>query len=78
MAGQIGDLVSAGFFWASGYIAWTFVSISMASGDKAPVLYFVLWPLQLVIPYAFASSGLKHLIFAIKPELKNTKNEKVG
>jgi TRAP-type C4-dicarboxylate transport system permease small subunit len=78
IAGQIGDLVSAGFFWASGYIAWTFVSISMASGDKAPVLYFVLWPLQLVIPYAFASSGLKHLIFAIKPELKNTKSEKVG
>jgi TRAP-type C4-dicarboxylate transport system permease small subunit len=74
---RISDLVSAAFFWASAYIAWTFVSISMESGDKAPVLYFVLWPLQLVIPYAFASSGLKHLIFAIRPELKNTDTEKV-
>ena len=44
--------------------------VSMEAGDKAPVLYFVLWPLQVVIPYAFASAAIKHLIFAIDPALK--------
>ena len=42
----------------------------MDSGDRAPVLYFFVWPLQLIIPYAFVSCGLKHLIFAIEPALK--------
>jgi len=49
----------------------------MDSQDKAPVLYFVVWPLQLVIPYAFISAGVKHLIFAWQPELKVTPNESV-
>jgi TRAP-type C4-dicarboxylate transport system permease small subunit len=74
-ADRIGDLISSVFFFVSSYIGWTFVAISMESGDKAPVLYFVLWPLQLVIPYAFASAGIKHLIFAIHPELKTKSKE---
>ena len=67
---RLGDAVSAAFFFAGAYVAWTFVIISMQSGDRAPVLYFFVWPLQLVIPYAFGSCGLKHLIFAIRPDLK--------
>lgn len=67
---RVGDLVSAGFFWAGAYICSGFVSVSMEMGDRAPVLYFLLWPLQLIIPYAFASAGLKHLLFALRPELK--------
>ena len=62
--------MSAGFFFAGAYVAWTFVQVSMQAGDKAPVMYFVLWPLQLVIPYAFGSAGAKHLIFALHPALK--------
>ena len=67
---RAGDALFALFFFLSAYIAWTFVAVSLENQDKAPVLYFVVWPLQLVIPYAFISSGLKHLIFAIRPELK--------
>ena len=67
---RVGDALSSLFFFLSAYIAWTFVAVSLENQDKAPVLYFVVWPLQLVIPYAFISSGLKHLIFAIRPELK--------
>ena len=67
---RIGDFVSAAFFLGGAYVAWTFVAASMDNLDKAPVLYFVVWPLQLVIPYAFISSGLKHLIFALYPTHK--------
>ncbi|WP_204113126.1 TRAP transporter small permease [Shimia biformata] len=75
---RIGDVFSAVFFFAGAYIAWTFVQISMDSGDKAPVLYFLLWPLQLIIPYAFASAGLKHLIFALRPALKVYSDKPAG
>lgn len=67
---RLGDLLSAVFYFGATYVAFTFVQISYEAGDKAPVLYFALWPLQLVIPYAFLSAGLKHLIFALKPSLK--------
>lgn len=62
---RAGDSLSSLFFFAAAYVAWTFVDISMEAQDKAPVLYFVVWPLQLVIPYAFCSCGLKHLAFAL-------------
>jgi TRAP-type C4-dicarboxylate transport system permease small subunit len=74
---RIGDFMSALFFFAACYIAWTFVEVSMEAKDRAPVLYFVVWPLQLVIPYAFASSGLKHLVFALRPDVKPAPAEKV-
>ena len=74
---QLGDAVSAVFFLIAAYVAWTFVTQSMDSQDKAPVLYFVVWPLQLVIPYAFISAGVKHAIFAFQPELKLTSTENV-
>jgi len=72
---RIGDCISALFFCGGAYVAWTFVVISMGAHDRAPVLYFVVWPLQLVIPYAFASAGVKHLVYAIQP---NTKPEPAG
>ena len=72
LVSRLGDFVSAVFFFAGAWIAITFVGISMESGDRAPVLYFFVWPLQLVIPYAFASSGVKHLIFALEPGLKSS------
>lgn len=74
-ATRIGDGLSGIFFLASAYVAWTFVAVSMESGDRAPVLYFLVWPLQLVIPYAFCSAGIKHLIFAIKPSAKTSPSQ---
>lgn len=78
LVARFGDLLSATFYFAGTYVSWTFVQVSMDSGDKAPVLYFLLWPLQLVIPYAFASAGLKHLIFALRPALKPRSDTPTG
>ena len=77
MVTRIGDAISALFFLGGAYIAWTFVLISWGAGDRAPVLYFVVWPLQLIIPYAMASCGVKHLVFAARPDLKPQPAEKV-
>ncbi len=72
---RVADVLSAFFFFAAAYIAWTFVIISMNSGDRAPVLYIFVWPLQIVLPYAFASCGIKHLIFAVAPQLRPIADE---
>lgn len=70
LATRIGDFVSCGFFIAAAAVAWSFVSISMQAQDRAPVFYFVVWPLQIIIPYAFASCAVKHGVFALRPDLK--------
>ena len=54
---RLGDALSCLFFLAAAYVAWTFVLISMEAGDRAPVLYFVVWPLQLVIPLRLPFRG---------------------
>ncbi len=66
----IGDGISSVFFVGACIISIYFVNETRIAGDKAAVLYFALWPIQVVIPYAFLSTAFKHLIFAIKPELK--------
>jgi len=75
---RIGDAVSGVFFLGGAYIAWTFVAVSMEFSDRAPVLQFVVWPLQLVIPYAFISAGMKHLVFAVRPDLKPAVSAETG
>lgn len=70
LAIRIGDALSCLFFVASAVVAWSFVSVSMEAQDRAPVFYFVVWPLQIIIPYAFLSCAVKHGIFALRPELK--------
>lgn len=75
---RFGDFLSALFFFAAAYVAFTFVLISMDAGDKAPVMYFLIWPLQLVLPYAFASAGGKHLIYGLRPDLKPFSGEVRG
>lgn len=67
---RIGDAISCVFFIASALVAWSFVAASMAAQDRAPVFYFVVWPLQIIIPYAFVSCAMKHGIFALRPDLK--------
>jgi TRAP-type C4-dicarboxylate transport system permease small subunit len=78
LVARIGESFSAVFYVAAAYVAWTFVAVSMGAGDRAPVLYFVVWPLQLVIPYALASAAIKHAVFAIRPDMKPDPNAAAG
>lgn len=67
---RTGDAISCIFFVAAAVVAWSFVSVSMEAQDRAPVFYFAVWPLQIIIPYAFLSCAAKHGIFALRPDLK--------
>lgn len=51
-------------------VAAMFVRESFAAGEQVEVLYIPTWPFQAVFVYAFASSAVRHLAFAVHPALK--------
>lgn len=67
---RLGDLISATLFAGLCWYAIEFVNESYEFRDRAAVIDIPLWPFQLVFPYAFATSTLRHLTFFINPGLK--------
>ncbi|MAM62224.1 TRAP transporter small permease subunit [Maritimibacter sp. UBA3975] len=72
---RLGDLISAIVFLALCYFAIQFIDASIAFRERAAVLYWPLWPFQLVVAYALASSGLRHVLFAVWPALKTPRTQ---
>ena len=68
--GRFGDVLSCAIYASLCVVASLYIADTYANGDRAAVLYWPLWPIQLVIPYAFASSALRHLAFAVWPDMK--------
>ena len=69
-ANRLGDAFSCIFFAFLGVLGILFVMQSFEYAEKAAVLYWQLWPIQMVIPYAFFSTAIRHGAFAAWPELK--------
>jgi TRAP-type C4-dicarboxylate transport system permease small subunit len=67
---RAGDLLSAALLTGFAVIAAMFVRDAFNAGEQVEVLYIPTWPFQLVFVYAFASSALRHLAFALYPALK--------
>ncbi len=67
---RIGDAFAFCFYSFMAIIACMFIQQSMEFSDRAAVLYWLLWPIQLIIPYALFSTGLRHGVFALWPDLK--------
>ena len=70
MVSRFGDFLSAFIFLTMAWFAASYVGETYANGDQAAVLYWTLWPLQLVLPYAFISCAVKHIVFGLDPALK--------
>ncbi|MGB0505722.1 MAG: TRAP transporter small permease [Pikeienuella sp.] len=70
---RIGDAMSCVFYLFMAAVAVQFIQLSIEYNDRAAVLYWLLWPIQLVIPYALASTALRHGLFAGWPALKPEK-----
>ena len=67
---RLGDAVACAFYLFLTWVAVQFILQSMEFEDRAAVLYWLLWPIQIVIPYALASTALRHGLFAGWPALK--------
>ena len=75
---RLSDLVSAAMFIVLGVVALIYVSETFAADERAAVLYIPIWPMQLVLPYAFFSCALRHLVFAAFPALRPDGNAETG
>jgi TRAP-type C4-dicarboxylate transport system permease small subunit len=67
---RAGDLFTAAFMFAVAGYGIQFVLASQATGMRAPVLGWEVWPFQLAIPAGFASAAVRYLAFAAYPGLK--------
>jgi TRAP-type C4-dicarboxylate transport system permease small subunit len=65
-----GDFFSAFLFFGIAVVTGIYVSDTFINEDRAAVIYWPLWPIQLVIAYSFLSSGVRHLAFALWPKIK--------
>lgn len=70
LVNRLGDGFAALSFAGLGAVAVRFVIQSAEFGDRAAIFYFPFWPIQLVMPYAFFSCAIRHLAFALRPDLK--------
>ncbi len=68
--GRAGNAISCLLYVAIGVLAARFVVESYHFDARAMVLYWPLWAIQIVIPYAMFSSAFRYLVFALNPELK--------
>lgn len=67
---RIGELVSATICLVIAWYAVKFVQSSAALGERGMAIPILVWPIQLVLPWMFFSSALRHLAFAAWPELR--------
>lgn len=70
IVGMIEQLVIASFCLTMAYVGTGYVIESKSMGDVSVVTGIPLWIVQVVIPYAFASMSIRHLIFAFYPKLR--------
>ncbi|MEZ5649806.1 MAG: TRAP transporter small permease subunit [Burkholderiaceae bacterium] len=75
---RLGDLLSFALHTIFAVAAAIFVWQSYDGNEQVAVLYLPMWPFQLVLVYAFASSAIRHLVFAIYPSLKPEPPRTVG
>jgi TRAP-type C4-dicarboxylate transport system permease small subunit len=76
--GRVGDIISMLLYIGFGFVAIDYVSTTIANDERAAVISVALWPFQMVLPYAFFSSALRHFSFAAFPNLKPVSNLDVG
>ncbi len=66
---RITPLVTAIIFFFLGVLSFLYVRETFEYGQLAPVLDWPMWIIQLVMPYAFFSNGVRNLIYALQPDL---------
>ncbi|OGA97795.1 MAG: hypothetical protein A3E25_06385 [Burkholderiales bacterium RIFCSPHIGHO2_12_FULL_69_20] len=67
---RIGEVVSALICLGMGWYAVEFVLSSARLGERGMAIPILVWPIQLVLPWMFLSSALRHLAFAAWPVLR--------
>lgn len=74
---RIGEVVSAVICIVLGGFAVGFVQSSFELGERGMAIPIVVWPIQIILPWMFFSSALRHLAFAVWPVLRPESKKEV-
>ncbi len=69
---RLSDLISALILIGLGVYAVDFVLGSYRLGEVGLAIRIPIWPIQIILPWMFFSSALRHLAFAAWPVLRPT------
>lgn len=69
-AARVGDALAFITYAAATYFACLLVRDSYQFGFLAPVLDWPIWYVQLLLPYTFLSTAVRHLAYVVKPQLR--------
>lgn len=69
-ADRIGEVLSAVICLGLTWFAVQFVLSSARLGERGMAIPILVWPIQLVLPWMFFSSALRHLAYANWPQLR--------
>jgi TRAP-type C4-dicarboxylate transport system permease small subunit len=67
---RVSDAVAALICIALGLYAVEFVQSSRALGERGMAIPIKVWPIQLILPWMFFSSAIRHLVFVAYPALR--------
>lgn len=69
-ADRIGSVLMALIFGGFGIVAIQFVAEAIEYNEIARIIRIPMWYIQLVVPYAFFSTALRYVIFAVDPDAR--------
>lgn len=72
---RLGHVVSMAICLFLGYWSADFVAISMEQGERGMALDIPVWPIKIVLPWAFASAALRYLAYALFPAIERESKE---
>jgi len=72
---RVADLVAAAICLFLAIYGANFVLNSLQLGERGQAIDMPLWPVQLILPYCFASAMLRYLIYARYPTLRPVERE---
>ncbi len=67
---RVADLVSMAICLWIAYESYLYVHQSFLIGMRGVSIDIPTWPIQAIIPYVFASAGVRYLLYALFPPLR--------
>lgn len=73
---RLADLISAGICLFIAAYGAKFVHESFIRQERGVALDIAIWPIQMIVPFAFLSAGVRYIAFVIHPDLRPAEGDK--
>ncbi|AVO37271.1 TRAP transporter small permease [Pukyongiella litopenaei] len=74
---RAGQVVSVLILLMLAKASWDVASFSREIGDRDVTLGWLVWPMQVSMPIAFSLSALRHMAYAVWPDLSPIESESI-